>query len=365
MKIIFITGARSDYGPIRSVLEKVSLDKKFQLDILVHGMQLLEEFGSSHKEISADGFGNVLTLKTIESETSKAEEFLKTIDTLNDFFRKNRYDLAMVLGDRLETYAAALSLHFNGLPIMHFGGGHITTGSLDNIYRYGITGLSKYHLPSSKKSYENLMKMVNVHKDHVYLTGSPTVDKIQSFLKQKKSDYYRFNIFNNKKYALMSFHPSLEDTRLIIEIMRNSIDFITQQNLGVFITYPNNDEGSKEIINYIESIKNQDVYSAPHLGSTEYYQSMHDSEFVIGNSSSGIIEAPYFNKPVINVGDRQNGRAKNESIVDVNARVDDVLNSLKEGFLMGWPDMENHYVYGKGNCAADTIRILLEIKKCN
>lgn len=362
MKIAFITGARSDYGPFRKTLKAISLDQNYNLDILVHGIHLLDSFGNSINEIKKDSFGKIIKLETITSQEEKSLEMIKTFKVLNNFLNSSSYNLVVIVGDRLEAYAAALAAHFAKIPILHSGGGHITNGAIDNIYRYNITNLSKYHLATSRKAYDALRNLTTVNNNNVHFTGSPTVDAIKSYLISPiHIEKYVPNLYK-KKYILITFHPVTLIKEPVVEIMKAVVEYLSSKNIHMLITYPNNDEKSIEIRSYIDSIKkDKNTHVVPHLGSNAYFSAIYCSEFVIGNSSSGSMEVPYFKKHVLNVGARQEGRALDKSVTNVDADSVEVIKVLSAILNKDILLLKNEELYGDGTAIEKTLKILKKI----
>ncbi|WNL27658.1 UDP-N-acetylglucosamine 2-epimerase [Arcobacter cryaerophilus gv. pseudocryaerophilus] len=358
MKIAFISGARSDYGPVRNILKALSESNLFNLTIVAHGMHHLMSYGDTIKEIKSDSFGKLVEIVTISDADTKYLEFSHTINLIHEHLANSSYDFVLIVGDRLESYASALGAHFAKIRIIHFGGGHLTSGAVDNIYRFNITNLACYHFTTSKIAYETLQRLPTIETNKVFFCGSPSVDAIKFFLKEPiPITHYLHNIQN--EYVLMTFHPVTLRNEPIVEIIEHVVRFLISKHIGVLITYPNNDEKSQEIIKYIDSIKNNPgVYVMPHLGSKVYYSAIYSSQFVIGNSSSGLVEVPYFNKPIINIGDRQEGRAMDCTIVNVKAEVDAVINLLIEKLEYGWNTNNCDELYGDGNAVNNVLKTL-------
>lgn len=364
MKIAFITGARSDYGPFKSALEKISKDKFFELDIIVHGMHLLKMFGNSIIEVRNDNYGKIIKIKTIKKNVNKCDELSYSINLLYKYLKKNSYELIILVGDRLETYAAALATHFVKIPILHYGGGHFTKGAVDNIYRYNITNLSKYHLTTSKEAYERLKSYKSINENYVYFTGSPTVDAIKKFLKRPDNIDLYIPELKGLKYVLMTFHPVTLAQEPIVNIMKSSIEHLIRNKINILITYPNNDEKSKDIIDFINTIRNKkNIYIKEHLGSKEYFSAIHNAEFVVGNSSSGVVEVPYFKKHVINIGSRQTGRACDRSVINIKAEVKKVLTVLSKLINKKIKLLDDEELYGNGTAVKKSIKIIKKISK--
>ncbi len=351
INLAFLTGARSEYGIAKPLLKQIVEDPDFNLSIFPDGMHLLKEFGSTVNEINNDGFTITEPIYTYNSIKEKAHQFSNSVRLTYDILKKYDIDLVYVVGDRIEAYTAALAAHFLKIPIAHFGGGTITAGAVDNFYRYNITNLSDIHFATSKNNYERLVKCVLTKKENVHFTGSTAVDSIIKF-KQNKRKHHSGVVKELKinNFALMTFHPVTANVEPISELMETAIDSIVEHGCDILITYPNNDDGYESIIEVINKWKvKKEIKVVKSLGAEKYYEAIENSLFVIGNSSSGVIEAPYFNKPVINIGTRQDGRDKDPLVKDVKAEVESLINAINMGFADGWENGDCSYLYGYGD----------------
>jgi UDP-hydrolysing UDP-N-acetyl-D-glucosamine 2-epimerase len=362
IKLAFLTGARSDYGPFKSVLKELSKDNRFDLHIIPHGMHLLEKFGMTIDEIYSDNLYPAKIVKTYrKTDGLKHIEFTDTIKKIYTAIINENFDAIIIVGDRIEAYGAALAAHFAKIPIVHSGGGHITSGAVDDIYRNNISMLADYHLTTSKNAYENVLQIPTVTAGNVYFVGSPAVDGIYEYFNKNEGSNNFFLDWQNP-FALMTFHSVTAVNEPVVKLMEFSINYIIENNFNILITYPNNDEGSEDIISFIESLKNTDrIYVSPHLGVDKYYAALSFCKFVIGNSSSGIMEAPYFHKPVLNVGTRQKGRAMDVGVFNIPAEKTSVKSALEKGFILGWPTVKCNGLYGKGESINKIKNLILKI----
>jgi UDP-hydrolysing UDP-N-acetyl-D-glucosamine 2-epimerase len=351
LSIAFLTGARSEYSLSKDFLFALEGDEDFDLAVVPNGMHLLESYGLTVREIREDGFYIFEEVPTYaEGGLAKSEELTRTVQMMHDTLSRLSPDAVFIIGDRIEAYGSALAAHFADIPIIHSGGGHLTPGAVDNIYRYNVTNLSSLHFATSRTSYDNLVKCMLTEEESIHFVGSMSIDQIQAFKREPKRIKNVMSKLGPNNYALMTFHPVTSSDDSVSEVMRVSVEEITKYNTNVLVTYPNNDQGSKEIISVIDSMRTrEDVFVKPHLGSEGYYAALNDCLFVIGNSSSGIMEAPYFHKPVIDIGERQKGRPKDDAIVSVPCSEDHVRSAIKNGFSEGWPEQRCSYVYGRGN----------------
>lgn len=363
--VAFITGARSEYSLARGLLRALKEDSDFELTIIANGMHLLQTYGHTITELRNDAYGRIYEVPTYsELSNEKVADFTNTVSALSIVLREILPDIAFIIGDRIEAYGAALAAHFVGIPIAHSGGGQITEGAIDNIYRYNITNLSDLHLVTSKLSQQRLRALPTVASDRVLFAGALNVDEIYSFRANPRGIDEFLDGVDSRPYALATFHPVTQGDEPIDSLLVRSVEVITSMGYNILLTYPNNDDGALPIIETILSIQNKPgVFVCESLGAEGYYAALNDCLFVIGNSSSGIREAPYFEKPIINVGNRQKGREKDVGIVDVPATAASICNAVTQGRSQGWPQPSCSNIYGNGTAVEtciEAIRIFLE-----
>ncbi len=359
-KIIgFFTGARSDYGLTKRLLKMIQNDNFFELRIYVSGMHLLEKFGNTYEEIESDNFKIFKKIYTYNNVHDKKSEFTNSVNLIYDSIIDDCIDCAYIVGDRIEAYSAALALHFCKTPIFHYAGGQITKGAVDNIYRYNITNLSTLHFATVKSAFERLAEYPLVEKKNLHFTGSTAIDSIFEFLKSPVEIKKYFPELKESNYALMTFHSATNSNENICETMKFSINRIISANYKVLITYPNNDQGSKEIIDLINTYKyDKNIVIVKNLTSEKYYSAIKGSKFVIGNSSSGIIEVPYFNKTTINIGSRQDGRDFDNTIIDCSINIDELEKVFELGFNTNWRSIKPDLKYGAGDSSIKILNIM-------
>ena len=357
----FITGARSDYGLARKLLRELSNDPKFKVWIYVAGLHLLKKYGYTINEIIEDDYKIKKKIRTYtEKGKDKVYEFSTTVNKVYYALKNEGLDAVYIVGDRIEAYASALAAHFLGIPIVHYAGGQITKGAVDNIYRYNISNLAYIHLTTCRSAFGRLQNNFPVEKERVYFVGSTAIDAIFEYKKNPQPISKVSSVLEKDDFALMTFQPVTKTEESIAELMDYSIKEILRQKLKILVTYPNNDTGSEEIIKIIHRYeKNKNVIVYESLGATEYYVALDNCAFVIGNSSSGIVEAPYFNKPVLNIGARQEGRDKDICIRDIEPDTEHVANAIEDGCKQGWPQCRCKQIYGDGNAIEEIKRILI------
>lgn len=316
-----ITGSRADYGIMKRLLKKINNDDEFNLRIIVTAMHLEEKYGYTYKDIENDGF-NIFKKIPLNIENTKNSEIINEMSKLSlglsEIFDEYKFDLIIILGDRYEMLAAASTAMIYRIPICHLHGGEKTLGNYDEFIRNSITKMSHLHLTSTEEYRRRVIQMGEA-PDRVINTGSLGVENVTSstfktFIELKKS----LNIpFSRKEYYVFLYHPTtLESIKSNIQIVRNLLKVIQDKNV-VFIG-SNSDTGSDIIMNLIHD----DVSSNKHhilfksLITSDYHSLVRNSSGIIGNSSSGLIEVPSLKVPTLNIGNRQKGRTRGNSVID-------------------------------------------------
>jgi UDP-hydrolysing UDP-N-acetyl-D-glucosamine 2-epimerase len=361
IKVGFLTGARSEYGVAKPLLLEFLADSDISLKIFVSGMHLLEKYGYTVSEIESDGFQVAEKIETYNKSCEKALQFSNSVGNIFKALQKHDLDIVFIIGDRIEAYSATLAAHFLSIPVAHFGGGTLTEGAVDNYYRYNISNLAALHFTTSKNNYSRLLDCILLNNRDVHFTGSLAVDNILKHISlptgKSKSQYTP----NNAQYAVITFHPVTLKSENIPDLLKVSVEVILRNGCDVIITYPNNDSGSDEIIRVIEQFRE---YNDPrigifkNLGADAYHKAIQGCLFIVGNSSSGVIEAPYFRKIVLNVGDRQKGRDKDKAVYDVAADSVVLGDAIEAGFKTGWNAPVCNEIYGSGGSAKKIVKII-------
>lgn len=360
-KIAFITGSRSEVGALKGVIEEFDNSAICEYCIILHGAHNLELFGNTSKELAKQFEKNLYYVDTISNTTeNKKELFINSIFELYSILEKETINCIYLVGDRIEAYAAALAAHMLNIKIFHYGGGNISNGSNDNIYRYNITNLSNIHFATSLYAYNRLKALPTIAKEKIHFVGSSAVDSILDFLKNPISIEKYIPELSDKKFVLMTFHPSKETKERTCQVMNFIIEHILNHKINLLITYPNHDFGFQSIINIIEKWQSHElVHVAKHLGKTRYYSALYSSEFVIGNTSSGFVEVPYFSKVFYNVGSRQEGRDGGSFVKNLSLDLEQIekeLNVFKH--VKEMKGKTNTKIYGNGNAVSKIINII-------
>ena len=338
MKIAVFTGTRAEYGLMRNLIRNFEKHERFHLYLLVSSTHLNKEFGLSIKEIKNDGINSQILLP-IEINTNKKKDMAiqtaSTIKLLSETLYEINPDYLVVLGDRFETFGAVITAHIMGIKIIHLHGGETTLGAIDNKMRHAISQLSTIHFTSAEKHKKKVFDIVG-DSDNIYNVGPLAIDGILNLEKISKKEFEKKTgfIFSNKN-LLINFHPETLSEDFGISSLLNLLKELENYDHNILFTSPNADAGSDQIKKIIyQFIKNNNKRSfyIPSLGQDLFLNSLILFDCVLGNSSSGIIEAPLFNTKVLNIGNRQKGRFRFGSVYDVNGDRESIAKGLNKIF---------------------------------
>jgi GDP/UDP-N,N'-diacetylbacillosamine 2-epimerase (hydrolysing) len=369
-KVLVITGSRAEYGLLKSLIKEIRHDSYFELSILATGSHLSPEFGLTKQEIINDGnkiHHEVEMLLSSDSKASVAKSMGLGLIGFSDVFKKFQPDAVIVLGDRYEIFSACAAALVFEIPIIHIHGGEVTEGSLDDAFRHSITKMANLHFVATKE-YRNRVIQLGENPDSVINVGGLGVDAInRTELLSRDQLTKNLNLDFKDFSVLVTYHPSIgediSDSQQIEELL-NAMAKLSDTT--IIFTLPNADQGGRA---YAERIKeftasNPNSYYFSSLGQTNYLSVMSQVDIVIGNSSSGLLEAPTFKKPTVNIGRRQNGRLTAESVINCLPKSKDILHSIKlaksDEFLSKLSSVKNPY--GEGGSAKKIISILKKNK---
>tara|TARA_B110000037_G_scaffold121555_1_gene138924 strand:+ start:1692 stop:2822 length:1131 start_codon:yes stop_codon:yes gene_type:complete len=353
-KIIFLTATRADYGKLKKIVISIQRLKDFEAHVFVTGMHNLKGYGNTYKQIEIDKIKNVTRFFNQSLGDDHSKVLSKTAAGFSKYIKTIKPDLVVVHGDRIEPLTCAIVCCLNNIKIAHFEGGEIS-GTVDEIFRHSISKLCNIHFVTNLVAKKRLIQMGELG-ENIFITGSPDVDLILSkelpTLEETKS---RYDI-NFKSYALALYHPVTTDIKNIKKNTNNFIKALKLSNEKYILVFPNNDLGSEYIIKQYKKIKNKNIKIFPSLRFESYLTLLKNTKFIIGNSSSGIMEAPYFGIPTINIGDRQNNRAKLKSIFNCgydSSLILKIINKFKNKKLY-----KAQFYFGSGNSNRKIMNIL-------
>jgi GDP/UDP-N,N'-diacetylbacillosamine 2-epimerase (hydrolysing) len=350
MKIGVLTSSRADYGIHVPLLCKLKSDEYFNLEIIAFGAHLSIIHGFSISDVERDGYRIIHRISSLisnDDEQSIASSYGLTVIKFSHFWALNYYDLVICLGDRFEMSAAVQAGIPFGVKFAHLHGGETTLGAIDNIYRHQISLASELHFTATEEYSEKVIQLVG-SSNNVYTVGSLSLDGIEQFNPVERQFLLsRFNVPNDD-FALVTFHPETVDTsenRNFAFEMRSALSQIVTE-LSLVITMPNADTMGSVFRSEIEKLKlefPEKVVCVENFGKENYFSAMHYSKILIGNTSSGILEAASFGKYVINVGNRQQGRVQSANCINVQFKATEILNGFRSALILDKYFGENVY----------------------
>ena len=330
-KIVFITGTRADYGKIKSVIN--ILKKKFKIYIYVTGMHMLSKYGGTYIQIKKENksFANITLYKNQYTDTETTGiVFGRTISNFSKYLLKVKPDMVLVHGDRYESLAAAISASSINILVGHIEGGELS-GNIDEHLRHAISKLSNLHFVSNKNAKKNLIQMGEKNST-IFEVGSPDIDIMNSKnLPNLDSVKKRYNI-KISNFGILIFHPfNYQNLEKYKKKIMSVVESIKNSKENYIIIYPNNDYGNNVIIEMYRKYLKEKNFKIIRSCRFEYFLTLlKNSKLIIGNSSAGIREAPFYGVPSINIGERQKNRFFYPSILNLNFEKKKILNAINK-----------------------------------
>jgi UDP-hydrolysing UDP-N-acetyl-D-glucosamine 2-epimerase len=366
-KIAVVTGSRAEYGLLYWVLHDLRESCDFELQLIVTGMHLAPEFGLTVSEIVRDGFAiaqRVECLLSSDSAGGVAKSMAIGLVGMSDAFDRLRPDLVVVLGDRFEILVAAQACLVHGIPVAHIAGGDTTEGAFDEAIRHSITKMSHVHFVTNEVSAQRV-RQLGEDPRLVYVVGNPGLDHLRRLqLLSRESLGKALSAALGKRNILVTFHPvTLEPSdseRQFAELLAalDELDADTK----LWFTRPNADTGGRALAAALDSwaaTRTDRVHVHSSLGPMRYLSLMAQVDAVVGNSSSGLYEAPSFRVPTVNIGDRQRGRLAPSSVVHCTAEKSAICTALKKALELDCSGVVNPF--GDGHSATRIVEILREL----
>lgn len=368
IKVGIITSSRADFGLLKNLIIKLKKDKNFKTFVIASGSHFSSKFGETKKEII--GAGIKINKKIFCNFNSNDAIGISKIISIcitksTKIFKMLKLDLIIVLGDRYEILGSVIAAHILNIPIAHLHGGEVTSGVIDDAFRHSITKMSNLHFVSHK-NYKKRVIQLGENPKYVFNVGSLGIDNIcNSRILPRKFLEKKFNLVFRKKNFLVTYHPETlynNKAKKQIKILLAAIKLFKDSSF--IFTSPGADPENTQILNEIKNFikKNKNLYFYKSLGQENYFSLLKVVDGVIGNSSSGIIEMPYFKKGTINIGNRQNGRVFARSIINIDIKKELIKKSIKKitskKFLKNIKANKNNIFGGPG--AADKILDVLK-----
>ncbi len=365
MKILFFTGSRGEWGYIRPILE-LCKKKKLNYEICVSNTHLLDSFGYTIKEIEKDGFKVkhkiFMTLDGYNDFTT-SKSMGVFIQSFTDVLFNAKPDWLLLAGDRGETFAASIASSYSNIPTAHIQAGELS-GNIDGLARHAIGKMCHVHFASNQDAFKRLIRL-GEQKKRIFKVGATQLDDIYNKKYKNKNDTLNyFNLNNNKDIVISIFHPVTDDQKNNIINIRNTIEVLNSLNAQVVWIMPNSDSGSEIIRNLVLEKRNSNISIFRNINRQYFLGLMNISNFIIGNSSAGLLEAPSFKLPAINIGKRQHQRVRGKNVFDLEKlnkkRLRSCINKIKKLNKNYFKNMKNPY--GEGDSSIKILNVLSKMK---
>ncbi|MFT4576410.1 MAG: UDP-N-acetylglucosamine 2-epimerase (hydrolyzing), partial [Polaribacter sp.] len=356
-KIVFLSGTRADFGKIKSLIQILENHNEFEAHVFVTGMHLLEKYGKTIIEVEKCKFSNIYSFENHTDEATMDLTLAKTIEGFSKYIKEVNPDLVVVHGDRVEALAGAIVGSLNNILVAHIEGGEIS-GTIDELIRHSVSKLSHLHLVSNLDAKRRLLQMGELDSS-VFVIGSPDLDlmnpkQLPDIDTVKK--YYEI-LFDT--YGVVMFHPVTTEFKTVKEDIKNVVTALITSNKNYVVIYPNNDLGTTEILEEFKRLENNLRFRIiPSLRFEYFLRLLKEADFIIGNSSAGVREAPYYNVTTINIGSRQNNRVQSESIINAPCSQEKIYKAIMDVELVKNVN-NNNFEFGNGDSNNQFLKLLL------
>lgn len=348
-KIAFLTGTRADFGKLKSLIHISQKSKKYDVHIFATGMHLNSKYGKTVDEITKAGFENIFQYINHDTVEHMDRTLAKTIDGFSHYIAEIEPDLIVVHGDRVEALAGAIVGSLNNILVSHIEGGEIS-GTIDELIRHAVSKMSHIHFVANEEAKRRLIQL-GEKADTVFVIGSPDLDLMNpdSLPDEDQVKSYYDITFDN--YSIAMFHPVTTEYESIQSYAHEFVSALIESDRNYVVIYPNNDLGSIEILNEYKRLEGNSRFRVfPSLRFEYFLTLLKSSDFIIGNSSAGVREAPYYNVPTIDVGTRQKNRVHLSSIVNVECQKQSMVSAIYSLRNKNSIDSsENVCIFGQGS----------------
>ena len=362
-----MTGTRAEYGLLKPLMRAIDKDKELELYLIVSGMHLSPEFGLTYKEIEEDGFGinaKVEMLLSSDSPVGVSKSIGLGIIGFADEFKRAGLDMLILLGDRYEALAAAVAAMIMRIPISHLHGGELTEGMIDEGIRHSITKMSYLHFTSTEE-YRRRVIQLGENPERVFCVGAVGVENIKKINLMTKEELERSIHFEiDENTVIVTYHPVTLENNTVEEQFLNLLEVLDRNpKIRMIFTKANADTNGRivnELIDKYAAQNSERACAFMSLGQKRYLSALKYCRIVIGNSSSGIIEAPSFGKPIINIGDRQKGRICADSVINCGYTQQEIQRAMETALTEEFENKARNCrnPYEKENTAANIISVI-------
>ncbi len=327
-KIVFLTGTRADFGKLKSLISITQKSEKYDVHIFVTGMHMNSVYGSTVNEVIESGFKNIYKFINHDSIENMDRTLARTIDGFSHYIGQISPDLIILHGDRVEAMAGAIVGSLNNILVAHIEGGEVS-GTIDELIRHSISKMSHLHLVSNDDAKQRLTQLGELEKS-IYVLGSPDLDLMNSKYLPLLDDVKEYYEIDFPHYAVAMFHPVTTEYHMVKNQIKIFVDSLIESNENYVVIYPNNDMGTNEILEEYKRLEDNEKFRIyPSLKFEYFLTLLKNANHIIGNSSAGIREAPYYKVPTIDIGTRQRDRYTGKSIFHSQYDLSSILEAIE------------------------------------
>lgn len=353
--ILFLTGTRADFGKIKALLAAVDACEDVDYGIFVTGMHMLERYGATYKEVVKSGFSNIFPFVNQHRSEPMEAVLANTVAGLSRYVHEMQPQMIVVHGDRVETLAGAIVGAMTNRLVAHIEGGELS-GTIDELIRHAVSKLSHIHFVANDEAKVRLVQMGEI-ADTVFVIGSPDVDAMKSktlpSIAEAKSRYG----ISFGSYSIAMFHPVTTEHEFMATYARHFVDALLAADEDFIVVLPNNDLGCDFIFEEYKRLEgNPKFVIRPSFRFEHFLTLLKNAKLIVGNSSAGIREAPYYGIPTVNVGTRQRNRFFHSSIISTGYAVSEILSGIQRASLLDASPAFEHF--GSGDSAKKFIEII-------
>ena len=357
-KIVFLTGTRADFGKIKPLIQILQNNEQFEIHIFVTGMHMNTTYGFTVKEIIKSGFENIFQFINHEDSSHMDQTLAKTIEGFSYYINELQPDLIVVHGDRVEAMAGAIVGSLNNILVSHIEGGELS-GTIDELIRHAVSKMSHIHLVANAEAAKRLEQLGEL-PESIFEMGSPDLDIMNSASLpslEKVKAYYDIPF---DEYAILMYHPVTTELEQLPQDIEEVLAAVKESQLNYVVIYPNNDSGSYMILDAYKRLEDNDKFRIfPSLRFEKFLSLMKHAQFIVGNSSAGIREAPFYGLPSIDLGSRQSNRAQAKSIIHTNIDREEISVAIQSALVMSHETDEQRFEkFGDGKSAEYFLEIL-------
>ncbi len=355
-RILFITGTRADFGKLKTLMHAVSSHEGFVCEIFITGMHTLSMYGNTQIEVKKEFDENTHVFYNQHISEPMEDVLANTIKGLSRYIHENRPDMLVIHGDRVEALAGAITGAINNVLVAHIEGGE-RSGTIDELIRHSVSKMSHLHFAANEDARQRLLQM-GERSDCIFTIGSPDIDVMLSpGLPNIDETKERYDC-DFKDYGILLYHPVTTRLDSLYEDTVELIDALLKSKKQYIVVYPNNDEGNQIILDQYKRFEgNSNFKIYPSIRFEYFLTFLKHASFMIGNSSAGVREAPIYNVPSVDIGNRQSQRYSGETVTAVDFKAESILIAINQAVSMK-KEKRSQRVFGTGNSAQAFLAVL-------